>query len=243
MIDLEEGLSEIFHVFDAFTDNGTDLERILDFSKGILQSIGYKEFYDYYVDQHKQTQDGTTLVSAKERLCSKTLSYAQYQMKWLRKRILPIFKAEREDKQNLMHQIVLNDPREYEAVAVGQGTAFVKQMIQYYAKTDAFSLETYAEHFLEFKANRFASWKKFTCELCGNMELNGQLELDKHLKTRKHRNNKCKASKAAGTGGNDKEFYAQKNSKRAAQKQLRQEQVDDDGEMEATLLFDHNEDD
>ena len=75
------------------------------------------------------------------------------------------------------------------------------------------------------------------------MELNGQLELDKHLKTRKHRNNKCKASKAAGTGGNDKEFYAQKNSKRAAQKQLRQEQVDDDGEMEATLLFDHNEDD
>ena len=46
MIDDEEGLSEIFHVFDAFTENGTNP---LDFSKGILQAIGYKEFYDYYV--------------------------------------------------------------------------------------------------------------------------------------------------------------------------------------------------
>lgn len=49
MIDDEEGLSEIFHVFDAFTENGANLENPLDFSKGILQAIGYKEFYDYYV--------------------------------------------------------------------------------------------------------------------------------------------------------------------------------------------------
>ena len=45
MIDQENGLVEIFHVFDTFHGSS---DTPLDFSKGILQSIGYKEFYDYY---------------------------------------------------------------------------------------------------------------------------------------------------------------------------------------------------
>ena len=51
MIDAEKGLDEIFHVFDAFTQGASEpLKDIqLDFSKGILQSIGYKEFFDYYL--------------------------------------------------------------------------------------------------------------------------------------------------------------------------------------------------
>jgi tRNA dimethylallyltransferase len=79
MIDQENGLVEIFHVFDTFhSSNYTPL----DFSKGILQSIGYKEFYDYYQAQ-KSDCSSVTLSSAKERLCSKTVSYAQRQKKWL----------------------------------------------------------------------------------------------------------------------------------------------------------------
>lgn len=58
---------------------------------------------------------------------------------------------------------------------------FVREMLQYYKTREDFDPETYAEHHLEVKANRFASWKKFTCELCSNMELNGKLEWDKHL--------------------------------------------------------------
>ena len=51
MIDRENGLEEIFHVFDAFTNGGDTNNVQLDFSKGILQSIGYKEFYEYYCAQ------------------------------------------------------------------------------------------------------------------------------------------------------------------------------------------------
>ena len=36
MIDRENGLEEIFHVFNTFTKGGSDLETPLDFSKGIL---------------------------------------------------------------------------------------------------------------------------------------------------------------------------------------------------------------
>ena len=98
MIDQENGLVEIFHVFDTFHGSS---DTPLDFSKGILQSIGYKEFYDYYQAQKTQNSH-ITLASAKERLCSKTVQYAQKQKKWLQKRILPIFRPDIAGKPNLM---------------------------------------------------------------------------------------------------------------------------------------------
>ena len=193
MIDLEDGLTEVFHVFDTFTDGGSDLGRQLDFSKGILQAIGYKEFYDYYLGQRSRQLQGNeedkitverpSLEAAKERLSSKTLQYALYQSKWLRKRILPIFAPDRPvEKPNLLWRIELNDPRDYEAIAVGQAITFIRQMRDYYEEAgDQFSLEKYAEHILEEKAEKFASWKKFTCEFCKNMEINGQHEWERHL--------------------------------------------------------------
>ena len=42
MIDRQHGLEEAFAVFEAFPPS----ER--DFDKGILQAIGYKEFYPVY---------------------------------------------------------------------------------------------------------------------------------------------------------------------------------------------------
>lgn len=45
MIYDKEGLVEAFEVFQAFEVSGLEL----DFEKGILQAIGYKEFYDSYL--------------------------------------------------------------------------------------------------------------------------------------------------------------------------------------------------
>lgn len=42
MIDKQNGLEEAFQVFDQFAPED------LDFEKGILQAIGYKEFYPFY---------------------------------------------------------------------------------------------------------------------------------------------------------------------------------------------------
>lgn len=38
------GLQEIFQLFDRFIENKIEL----NFEKGILQAIGYKEFYNFY---------------------------------------------------------------------------------------------------------------------------------------------------------------------------------------------------
>ena len=50
MIDREDGLTEICHVFDKFTNQDGRYTGVsgLDFTKGILQAIGYKEFAHYY---------------------------------------------------------------------------------------------------------------------------------------------------------------------------------------------------
>ena len=88
-------------------------------------------------------------------------------MKWLQKRIVPIFKPEIEGKPDLMHQIVLNDPSQYEEIALAQGVQFVTSMFDLYERErEEFSLENYAAHFLEVKAKKFAQWRKYTCEIC-----------------------------------------------------------------------------
>ena len=83
------------------------------------------------------------------------MQYAQYQIKWLRKRIFPIFQPDLAEKTNLLYQIVLNDPAEYETIALNQGVQFVTQMIKYYNQSSSFDLERYADHFVEIKAARF----------------------------------------------------------------------------------------
>ena len=207
MIDRENGLEEIFHVFDAFTSGG-DPNIELDFSKGILQSIGYKEFHGYYRAQ-KQGVEEPTLEAAKECLCSRTVQYASYQMKWLSKRIVPIFKPDLDGKLNLLHQIILNDPSQYEEIALSQGQNFVTEMLNFYQSNPQFDLETYAEHFLEVKAQKFASWKKYNCDIC-SIEVNGQLQWEEHLKTRKHRNKKRNVAKQKA-GGDPRQYYYQNN--------------------------------
>lgn len=44
MINEMGGLKEIYELFDAFNQQ----KRPIDFEKGILQAIGYKEFYPLY---------------------------------------------------------------------------------------------------------------------------------------------------------------------------------------------------
>lgn len=91
MIYEEKGLAECF---DVFTKLGT--QGKLDFEKGILQAIGYKEFHKLYdaLENKNQTaeeiKDGEKAALLEEcitNLGTVTVKYAKYQVKWLRKRI------------------------------------------------------------------------------------------------------------------------------------------------------------
>lgn len=102
MIHKSEGLQEIFELFKKFEDN----QKEIDFEKGILQAIGYKEFYSFYNHiklkynermfeiinkQEFDERDIELLKESKERLKQKTIQYTVYQIKWLNKRINGLF--------------------------------------------------------------------------------------------------------------------------------------------------------
>lgn len=99
-------------------------------------------------------------------------------------------------------------------------------MLDFY-ESQKFDLATYADHILEIKANRFAEWKKYTCDLCSGMEINGQIEWDKHLQTRKHKNKKRNIAKNIENKSN-KEFYADKNNAKNKQKEQPNPSTNDD---------------
>jgi tRNA A37 N6-isopentenylltransferase MiaA len=91
----EGGLAEALDLFSA-------LPSPHNFEKGILQSIGYKEFYPVFElnkrdEVLKYLQSGSAFPESKivdqctQRLQDKTMSYATYQLKWLRSRILRTF--------------------------------------------------------------------------------------------------------------------------------------------------------
>ena len=47
MVHRDGGMDEAFHLFDKFEKLGKELNWVA-FEKGVLQSIGYKEFYGFY---------------------------------------------------------------------------------------------------------------------------------------------------------------------------------------------------
>ena len=81
MIDCQHGLDEIISVFDSHLSQP---DATLDFEKGILQAIGYKEFYPLYLAIKKEDKNFEKgLLEAKLRLRQKTMDYTKYQIKWL----------------------------------------------------------------------------------------------------------------------------------------------------------------
>jgi hypothetical protein len=140
------------------------------------------------------------------------MQYAGYQLKWLTKRILPVFGSAQTNFPKLLMRIELNDASLYEQVALVKAEAFISVMLAFFKglhDTDYF-LQNFCSHHSELKRNKLLGWKKTTCEFCSDgsksLELNGEHEWLKHIKTRKHKSMVAKHKKQA-TGLSDREYY------------------------------------
>mmetsp|Transcript_37627 Transcript_37627/g.57658 ORF Transcript_37627/g.57658 Transcript_37627/m.57658 type:complete len:269 (-) Transcript_37627:19-825(-) len=144
MVYSEGGLQESFHVFNKLAKPGSANNTY--FEKGILQAIGYKEYYPLYLylsENHPELldytkfksnilepADGTTTpelagVASKLKECisklnAATVKYAKYQKKWLNRRIATAF-AEADSPSEkwlpLMERVCLNNAKDYEEIA------------------------------------------------------------------------------------------------------------------------------
>ncbi|TNV79078.1 hypothetical protein FGO68_gene8325 [Halteria grandinella] len=231
MLFTQGGLKEAFDVFRA---SHALYGETLDFQKGILQAIGYKEFYPLY----KHTQDLSSieqdadskriLEQCKQGLIQSTMDYTKYQIKWLTKRLSPAFL-----KSPLLLTIDLDNPKDYESVALSKALERSKELFEIWGKSADYEiwqmLSQIAEYDKGIKSEKMQGWTKKRCEYC-SQELNGEKQWQEHIQTRKHKNNVHRQWKL-----DNPEKVQQYNEKRKAEKSssdhIDQHEIDQDMDL------------
>ena len=202
---IENGLSEIIYIFHKFIINN----KKINFEVGVLQSIGYKEFYDLYKNLDiniinniysfhikKTKEDNENNMNnikifnkniienvinkdekikklfndCREKLINNTLNYAKYQIKFIKKRILPFIKGYHIQEINFYSKEKYNEE-------------YIPQMIKY------LNNDEYIQILEDKNKSKIEEWKKYFCEIC-QCELNGDNEYNNHMKSNKHKKKK-----------------------------------------------------
>lgn len=195
---VQNGIGEIIYIFQTFASKNIEI----NFNLGILQAIGYKEFYqlfkllsneikeyvliNYKPEKSKEISEKIlsvieedpnlkkVLKECKAELIKNTVNYGKYQMKWIKKKILPLING-------------------YLTVTIKEYTLDTF-LTEYYPKI----LEYFwSEKFVEItitKESNLIQWKKYYCEIC-DKKMNGENEYISHLKSNSHKKRKAKKSK------------------------------------------------
>jgi len=200
---IEEGFSEIIYIFNKFNIN----KKEINFELGVLQSIGYKEFYELYKsldiklindiysfhlkEINNESNDNIKKYNkeilenvinkniklknifdeCRNKLINNTLNYAKYQIKFIKKRILPFI-----DK----YQII--EIKEYSKEIYNK--EYIPKITNY-LNNDEFMVNIIGD----INKNKMEDWKKYFCEIC-KCELNGENEYNNHMKSNKHKKRK-----------------------------------------------------
>lgn len=164
----EGGKDEILRFFEEMEGDAGEVPDEM-FEKGILQSIGYKEFYDFYKSvKNGEDRQEVALKEGMDLLDLHTIQYAKYQRKFIQKKILDRLP---EDYYLSIH---LNEKKHYEERALNASLEFIQRRLQ--DEIDI-SIESPTD---------FGSWQKFRCETC-DLELNGEDQYRVHMKSKKHK--------------------------------------------------------
>ena len=194
----EGGLSEIMFIFHKFKLNN----KQLTFTSGILQAIGYKEFFPLYeniseslinnnynsynlnnsnhlsqilineINSNEKLKD--IYNKCKNDLIINTINYAKYQIKYIKNKILPLING---------YKIINISEFKKEIYK----NIYLKEALEYINSDEYIKIENK-------KNSKLNIWKKYYCEIC-NCEINGDKEYENHLKSNKHKKRKYKANK------------------------------------------------
>ena len=195
---IENGLAEIIYIFSSFYHNNIPI----NFTVGVLQAIGYKEFFPLYEKLPKEmieniykeyTAEKSNALSnsvmiyvkqssallelfnqCKEELKKNTVNYAKYQIKWIKKKIAEI----------VDDYCVINVEK------FDKGT--FKE--EYFPKAfEYIQSESYVK-MKQSKVNKMINWKRYHCDIC-NEDMNGDKEYENHMKSNSHKKRKLKYNK------------------------------------------------
>jgi tRNA dimethylallyltransferase len=204
---LDEGLAEIFQILYYFYSYKFNLDlNKFDFTVGVLQAIGYKEFFPLFQhtvllekdllcqilefsNQGKNEEIKQIIVNnpkledlfnlCKERLITATIKYAKSQKKFIEKRILPFVPPSK------IYQVTIEEfAAEKFEIYTNKCKDFV---ISNLISTEIGEIQE--------KINKMSTWEKYSCEICKLKNINGETEYQSHLQSRQHKKRKSKINK------------------------------------------------
>ncbi|KAJ2823274.1 tRNA dimethylallyltransferase, mitochondrial [Coemansia sp. 'formosensis'] len=207
-----------------------------DFTAGLKQAIGFREFEPYLAAKSAAATDADLellRLQGIEDMKLSTRRYAKRQIAWIRNKLLPECNATL-SKSVTAHPYVLDatDLDRWGSLVKARGVDIAKQFIDGDQRLpDATAISEIAAKLLaeaKEKPNSVLAWKRFHCPICSKTAeeardgvacevwLNGQDEYNQHLQSRQHRKNrtyrKRLAERASSSGGDVKARSDDENS-------------------------------
>ncbi|KAJ2312794.1 tRNA dimethylallyltransferase, mitochondrial [Coemansia sp. RSA 2705] len=178
-----------------------------DFSVGLKQAIGFREFQPYLQAVAAGDASTETLETLKaagiENMKTATRQYAKRQIAWIRNKTLPECKTTLKKRQQAQAFVLdATDLAQWNTDVRDRGIQLAKSFICGGELPDAKSLSARAAALLADVKDpgSMLAWKKHHCRVCSTDEvqvwLNGEDEYRQHMRSRRHRRNELRERKS-----------------------------------------------
>ncbi|KAJ4376069.1 tRNA dimethylallyltransferase, mitochondrial [Neocucurbitaria cava] len=191
---VDKGLwSEVQELSDFRKDYESRTGNIVDQSRGIWVSIGYKEFRDYQQALDREPQDQseleTLMMADVEKMQAATRQYANRQIKWIRIKLLNALISAGQEKNIFL--LDGSDLAKWEDEVIKPATTITERFLSGESLPAPTSLSNAAAEMLTPKraydlGQRPDLWQKKVCETCGTVAVT-ENDWTLHIKSRAHR--------------------------------------------------------
>ncbi|KAI5900077.1 tRNA isopentenyltransferase [Schizophyllum commune H4-8] len=194
---LEQGLlDEVRALIDISNDNaGKPQPEDVDFTQGIYQSIGYREFYAYLTNPHATSED---FAKAVDDMKTSTRQYAKRQVQWIRNQLRPVVEgSDQSEHKAQLYLLDATDLHRWDEEVRSKGLEVTDDFLENRPMRDPVSLSETARSVLS-KGRKALSptavleaRRKRTCTVCSidtdKPVMIDESEWDVHVRTRSHK--------------------------------------------------------
>jgi len=188
---LERGLlAELQNFHDNYNAERLKDDEEADYTRGIFQSIGFKEFHNYLTTQDDNSlKKERMLKSSIAKMKLNTWKYAKYQVKWINKRLvrrsnaIPVFPFDASNPDDWCEKV--HKPALKVLKKFFSANSLVTERLE---KINLQGVEDVAAIEAECLANSEERRKHIICQVCGGLPVQAS-SWQEHIKSKKHRYN------------------------------------------------------
>ncbi|SCV74159.1 BQ2448_6591 [Microbotryum intermedium] len=189
---LQMGLLEEIEQMWALAHRGREGSDETDYSKGVYQAIGYREFSPYLAAKSNSTLNSKPLFDAAvERMKISTRQYAKKQVKWIKSKLLPAIKELENPNEATIVLLDATDLEKWEENVRKPAVEYLRAFLSNEPLADPTLLSPIAQEHLTVSDVKTIPRSKRTCPICTEDPSRPFLVedhlWDSHPRTKKHK--------------------------------------------------------